>query len=80
MRPVVGDFSTFDPNRAPRNLPKVSKTEHTMPVIEGEAGRGIGVAGLKCGKSAPKAVASTQVSDSGLRCWQGCAGCTALPF
>jgi hypothetical protein len=68
MRPVVGDFSTCDPNQVPRNLSKVSKREHTMPVIDGEAGQDVGVAGLKCGRTAPKAVASTQVIDSGLHC------------
>ena len=76
----LSDFSICDPSRIPGNLSKVSKTEHTTPVIEDDAGQGIGVAGLKCGKSAPKAVASIQVSDSGLRCRPGCAACTALPF
>jgi hypothetical protein len=62
---MLGDFSTCDPNRVLQNLSKVSKTEHTIPVSEGETGHEIGVVGPKCGKSAPKVAASTQGSDSG---------------
>ena len=48
----IGDSSICDPNHIPQNLPKVSKTEHTMPVIEDESSQGIGVMVLECGESA----------------------------
>jgi hypothetical protein len=53
------------PNGFLRNLPEVSKTEHTVHASEGEANKEDGVEGLVCGRSAPKVVASTKGSDSG---------------
>ena len=41
----------------------MSKTEHTMPLSEGENEQGIRVVGPKCGKSASKVAASTPGND-----------------
>ena len=57
----------FGEAQVPRNLSKVSKTEHTMPVSDGDTSRGMGmgVVGLECGRSVPKVAASTQRRYSG---------------
>ena len=78
LKEGTSDSSTCDSDHIPRNLSKVSKTEHTMPVTEDEAGHGNGVVGLECGRSAPRVAASNQGRDSGHALPIGCAECSVL--